>query len=81
MQPGEGMPVAEAEAIHRARHDVLVDLDIHRMGFLSRQAWGWVSDRIGGLLTALVSSALQAAAMTGFYNVTGWPDSIRRLVS
>ena len=36
------------------------------MGFFSRQAWGWVSDRIGGLLTALLSSALQAAAMSGF---------------
>ncbi len=36
------------------------------MGFFSRQAWGWVSDRIGGLLTALISSALQGAAMTGF---------------
>ena len=36
------------------------------MGFFSRQAWGWVSDRIGGLLTALTSSALQAAAMAGF---------------
>ena len=35
-------------------------------GFLSRQGWGWISDRIGGLLTALVSSALQMAAMTGF---------------
>jgi MFS family permease len=36
------------------------------MGFFSRQAWGWVSDRMGGLLTALTSSALQGAAMTGF---------------
>jgi MFS family permease len=36
------------------------------MGFFSRQAWGWVSDRIGGLLTALISSALQGIAMTGF---------------
>ncbi len=35
-------------------------------GLLSRQAWGWVSDRIGGLRTALASSALQAAAMSGF---------------
>jgi MFS family permease len=35
-------------------------------GLLSRQAWGLVSDRIGGLPTALLSSALQAAAMTGF---------------
>ena len=35
-------------------------------GLVSRQAWGLVSDRIGGLQTALLSSALQAAAMTGF---------------
>ena len=35
-------------------------------GLISRQAWGWVSDRIGGLRTALFSSAMQAAAMTGF---------------
>ena len=35
-------------------------------GFLSRQGWGWISDRIGGMLTALTSSALQMAAMTGF---------------
>jgi MFS family permease len=36
------------------------------MGFFSRQAWGWVSDRIGGLLTTLISSTLQCAAMVGF---------------
>jgi MFS family permease len=36
------------------------------MGFFSRQAWGWISDRIGGLLTALFSSILQCAAMSGF---------------
>jgi MFS family permease len=35
-------------------------------GFLSRQAWGAISDRIGGLLTLLMSSTLQAAAMTAF---------------
>jgi MFS family permease len=35
-------------------------------GFLSRQVWGATSDRIGGLLTLLISSMLQAAAMTGF---------------
>jgi MFS family permease len=35
-------------------------------GFVSRQGWGLISDRIGGLLTALFSSALQCAAMTGF---------------
>jgi MFS family permease len=36
------------------------------MGFFSRQAWGWASDRIGGLLTALLSSILQCVAMAGF---------------
>ena len=35
-------------------------------GFISRQVWGLMSDRIGGLKTLLVSSACQAAAMTGF---------------
>jgi len=35
-------------------------------GFLSRQFWGVISDRIGGLLTAVASSALQAGAMTAF---------------
>jgi MFS family permease len=35
-------------------------------GFISRQAWGLVSDRIGGLLTALFSSALQGVSMLGF---------------
>jgi MFS family permease len=38
-------------------------------GFVSRQGWGLISDRIGGLRTALVSSALQAAAVTGFLYV------------
>jgi MFS family permease len=32
--------------------------------FVSRQLWGWVSDRIGGLPTVLAGSACQAAAMT-----------------
>jgi len=41
------------------------------MGFFSRQAWGLISDRIGGLLTALLSSALQGMAMTGFLFAQG----------
>jgi len=36
------------------------------VGFLSRQGWGAISDRIGGLLTVLISSALQALAMALF---------------
>ena len=34
--------------------------------FLSRQFWGWISDRIGGLTTLLVGSLAQATAMSGF---------------
>jgi MFS family permease len=36
------------------------------MGFFSRQGWGWLSDRMGGLLTAFFSSILQCVAMSGF---------------
>jgi MFS family permease len=36
------------------------------MGFFSRQGWGWLSDRMGGLLTAMCSSLMQCAAMSGF---------------
>jgi MFS family permease len=35
-------------------------------GLFSRQVWGFVADRVGGLLTALMSSTLQALAMMGF---------------
>ena len=35
-------------------------------GFLSRQIWGLVSDRIGGIQTLLASSACQGVAMLGF---------------
>jgi MFS family permease len=34
--------------------------------FLSRQVWGAISDRIGGLATVLIGSAWQAVAMTAF---------------
>jgi MFS family permease len=34
--------------------------------FLTRQLWGVVSDRIGGLLTVLIGSAVQAVAMIAF---------------
>ena len=34
--------------------------------FISRQFWGWVSDRIGGLNTVLTGSLFQILAMTAF---------------
>jgi len=35
-------------------------------GFLSRQLWGWFSDRSGGLMTLMVCSACQATALGAF---------------
>jgi MFS family permease len=34
--------------------------------FLSRQFWGWLSDRIGGLATLVTCSATQAITVSGF---------------
>ena len=34
--------------------------------FISRQFWGWLSDRIGGLMTLLIGSLAQATAVVGF---------------
>jgi MFS family permease len=34
--------------------------------FLSRQIWGAISDRIGGIATVLIGSAWQSASMTAF---------------
>jgi MFS family permease len=36
------------------------------IAFLSRQMWGFIADRVGGLYTVLIGSALQVLAMTGF---------------
>jgi MFS family permease len=36
------------------------------IGFFSRQGWGLITDRIGGLATLLISSGLQALAMSAF---------------
>jgi MFS family permease len=34
--------------------------------FVSRQLWGWMCDRVGGLYTILAASICQAAALVGF---------------
>jgi MFS family permease len=34
--------------------------------FVSRQFWGWLADRVGGLLTLILGSACQALATSGF---------------
>lgn len=39
------------------------------VAFLSRQAWGLISDRIGGVRTALISSFMQMIAVSGYLYV------------
>lgn len=39
------------------------------VAFMSRQAWGLVSDRIGGVRTALISSFMQMIAVSGYLYV------------
>jgi MFS family permease len=34
--------------------------------FVSRQFWGWLADKVGGLITLLLGSACQALAIAGF---------------
>ena len=34
--------------------------------FFSRQFWGWIADRVGGLKTVLLGSTFQIVAMTAF---------------
>jgi MFS family permease len=36
------------------------------VAFVTRQFWGWLGDRIGGLPTVLVGSSIQAASIVGF---------------
>lgn len=36
------------------------------LAFVSRQFWGWMADRVGGLPTVLAASTVQAVALVGF---------------
>jgi MFS family permease len=48
--------------------------------FLSRQFWGWITDRIGGLTTVLVGSLAQATAISGFIGlIPAYIVTIRQL--
>jgi MFS family permease len=48
-----------------ARGAVMLSL-LLGIAFFSRQMWGWISDRIGGLMTVLIGSAWQFCCIIGF---------------
>ncbi len=49
-----------------ASHGALMLSVLLGFAFVSRQFWGWLSDRIGGLRTILAASIFQLGAMIGF---------------
>jgi len=52
-----GIPMAQGAAMLSV---------LQASAFLSRILWGWMADRVGGLLTVLVGSSCQAVAITAF---------------
>ena len=50
----------------RPAHGALMLSVLLGSAFVSRQFWGWLADKVGGLRTILFASAGQALAMTGF---------------
>jgi MFS family permease len=49
-----------------AAHGALMLSILLGTAFFSRQMWGWISDRMGGLLTVLIGSAWQFCCIIGF---------------
>jgi MFS family permease len=62
----QGHVVAFCSDLGISRSSALMLSVLLGTAFLSRQVWGAVSDRIGGLATVLIGSAWQAASMTAF---------------
>ena len=48
-----------------ARHGAAMLSVLLGAAFVSRQFWGWVSDRIGGVRTVLAGSVCQTVGMAG----------------
>src|SRR5207237_2861913 len=50
----------------RAAQGAIMLSVLQACAFVSRQFWGWMADRVGGLLTLLAGSACQALAVAAF---------------
>ena len=65
MPPGHIVALCSDLGI-RPAHGALLLSVLLGSAFISRQLWGWASDRAGGLYTILAASTCQAAALGGF---------------
>jgi MFS family permease len=64
--PQAHLPALCSDLGIRATHGAAMLSVLLGSAFVSRQLWGWISDRIGGLMTVLVGSSLQVLAMIAF---------------
>jgi MFS family permease len=63
--PGHIVPLCSDLGIGPAQGALMLSVMLGS-AFVSRQLWGWMSDRAGGLYTILAASTCQAAALGGF---------------
>jgi MFS family permease len=66
LKPAPAAPQAATSGTDGAQGSGLVLGLRPNVTFISRQFWGWLSDRIGGLMTLIIGSGAQAAATAGF---------------
>jgi MFS family permease len=65
MPPGHLAALCSDLGIPPARGALMLSV-LLGTAMISRQFWGWLSDRVGGIRTILAASACQAAALVGF---------------
>ena len=65
MPPGHLVALCSDLGIAPARGALMLSV-LLGSAFFSRQLWGWLTDRIGGLYTILAASSCQAAALLAF---------------
>src|SRR5262249_3799488 len=65
MPPGHLVALCSDLGIHPTQGALMLSV-LLGAAFISRQLWGWLADRVGGVLTILAASTAQAAALGGF---------------
>jgi MFS family permease len=64
--PQAHLPALCSDLGYLASHGAAMLSVLLGTAFVSRQFWGWISDRVGGLNTVLVGSGFQMLAMIAF---------------